>query len=67
MILRKKIFPLMPREFWSGLKMFTQFPAKTATKAFNLSNKELKDILNNMDDSEFGDSIDGVTKNKFFS
>ena len=60
-ILREKIFPLMPRAFWNNKKMFTEFPAKTGTKEFNLSNKEISDILDSMDDSEFGDRVIGVT------
>ena len=60
-VLREKIFPLMPRAFWNNKKMFTEFPAKTGTKELNLSNKEISDILDSMDDSEFGEPVIGVT------
>ena len=53
--LKTVLFPMMPKAFWTNKKQITGSGQEI------LTTKEIKDILNNMKDSDFGAPIDGVT------
>jgi hypothetical protein len=53
--LKTTLFPMMPKAFWTNKKQITGSGQEI------LTTKEIKDILSNMKDSDFGAPIDGVT------